>query len=212
MIDHIQGRSGTDLAGANDPILQTLERYWQALRHADRIPARNDIEPAKIDIVLPYCFIAQRVAPGTARMRVAGQKLHDLLKMDARGMPLTTFFHPQARDQIKALLESAFTEPAIMSVPLSSPGNQIRSQIDGTMLLLPLRDHDGKPSRILGALVADRKTGEGPRRFVVVEHGKIRHEQIGLKQPAFTLMPRDPVQTQRPDVARPALRLVVNNG
>jgi len=199
------------MPGANDPILKNLEDYWNTLRHARRIPARNDIEPSKIDFVLPHAFILQRVAPGTARMRVAGQKLHDLLKMDARGMPLTTLFQPQARDQIKDLLEAAFMEPAILSFPLLSPGSLMRPEITGAMLLLPLRDHLGKSNRLLGALVTDVEQTARPRRFLIPEGARIRHERLGLQLAAQTLMPRTPT-TASTDATTPALRLVVNNG
>ncbi|MEO1640146.1 MAG: PAS domain-containing protein [Pseudomonadota bacterium] len=205
-------RRRNEMPGAHDPILQSLEAYWNTLRHTTRIPARNDIEPSKIDHVLPHAFILQRVAPGTARMRVAGQRLHDLLKMDARGMPLTTLFQPESRDQIKELLESAFMQPAVIAVPLHSPGSLIRPEIRGAMLLLPLSDHLGQSNRLLGALVTDTDQTNRPRRFVIPEGASIRHERLGLQLAAETLMPRAPAQAKGPQAASaPALKLVVNN-
>ena len=210
--DQNHNRRKTDLAGTTDPILQDLERYWQTLRHSHRIPARNDIEPSKIDAVLPHSFILQRVAPGTARMRVAGQKLHEILKMDARGMPLTTVFQPHAHNQVKDLLEVAFTEPAIICLPLVSPGNLMRPELNGTMLLLPLRDHQGSTSRVLGALVADSNEGTRPRRFEISPDRKVRHEAIGGRLVTVSLVHKETVPAKRPDATtRPALQLVVNN-
>lgn len=204
-------RRRMDQPGADSAILQSLERYWQALRHAQRIPSRNDIEPSQIDRALPHAFILQRVAPGIARMRVAGQQLHDLLKMDARGMPISTFFLPDARDQIAELIEAAFTEPAIISVPLTSPGGLMRSDLTGTMLMLPLRDDKGETSRILGAIVTEGQTGSRPRRFEITGGAPIRHQSLGLQLASVQSIPR-PAKEKGPDVARPALRLVVNNG
>ncbi len=204
-------RRRADLPGAGNETLESLERYWQALRHAQRIPSRNDIEPSQIDSALPHAFILQRVAPGIARMRVAGQKLHDLLKMDARGMPLSTFFAPEARDDIARLVEAAFTEPAIIGVPLNSPGNLIRPHLTGTMLLLPLRDNKGETTRILGAMVTEGETGTRPRRFEITKGARIRHETLGLQLASVQSMIH-PTNATEPDDARPALRLVVNNG
>jgi hypothetical protein len=211
IIEHPTQRRRSDLPGVSDPILQSLEKYWRTLRHAVRIPARNDIEPSTIDDALPHAFILQRVAPGTARMRVAGQKLHDLLKMDPRGMPVTTLFLPHARDQFKDMLEAAFLEPAIIGLPLISHGNVLRPTIKGTMLLLPLSDHEGKPSRVLGALVTDQEAGSRPRRFTIDTDVRIRHETLGTKLATVPLVPREPIQLKRPNASRPALRLVVNN-
>jgi hypothetical protein len=202
-------RSG-DMPGADNPTLNSLETYWRALRHARHIPSRNDIRPHEIDGALPHAFILQRVAPGVARMRVAGQQLHELLQMDARGMPISTFFQPNARDQIADLVEMAFSEPAIIAVPLVSPGSVVRAPLTGTMLLLPLRDEVGETSRVLGALVTDGNRGIRPRRFDVDQNAHIRVDNLGIKLATEQTLPISK-QTKGPDVERPALRLVINN-
>ena len=204
-------RRHSDLPGADNPILHNLERYWQTLRRAQRLPLRNDIEPSQIDHALPHAFVLQRVAPGIARMRVAGQHLHDLLQMDARGMPISTLFEPAARAELADLIESAFQEPAIIAVPLVSPGSLIRPALKGTMLLLPLNDERGETNRILGAIVTEGQTGTRPRRFVVPDGALIRHETLCLKLASAQDI-RPAVQQKGPDAKRPALRLVVNNG
>ncbi|WP_342075798.1 PAS domain-containing protein [Yoonia sp. SS1-5] len=211
IVENHPQRRRADLPGAGNETLESLERYWQALRHAQRIPSRNDIEPSQIDSVLPHAFILQRVAPGIARMRVAGQHLHEILKMDARGMPLSTFFAPEARDEIARLIEAAFSEPAIMCLPLNSPGSLVRPHLTGTMLLLPLRDEKGETSRILGALVTEGNTGTRPRRFEITSGARIRHESLGIQLASVQPLVQ-PTQQQGPNTQRPALKLVVNNG
>lgn len=200
------------LRKADKDILQSLEDYWQTLRHAERLPARSDIAPDRIDHVLSHAFILQRVAPGVARFRVAGQRLHELLKMDARGMPFSTLFSPQARDQVQGLVESAFIDPAIVSLPLTSEPSLLRGNIDGRVLLLPMRDQNNDVTRILGAIVTDPVTGTRPRRFVIPADRPLRRESLGVRLAATQLIPQNPVQRQRPDATRPALKLVVNNG
>lgn len=208
--DQSKERRFAQMPGHDDPILHSLERYWHSLRHAKRLPARTDIAPSKIDQALPHAFILQRVAPGTARFRVAGQRLYDLLKMDARGMPLGTLFLPEARAQAQQLLEAAFAGPAIVSIPLVSPGSLLRSSLNGTMLLLPLRDRANDATRMLGALVTDQDGGARPRRFLIPQGARIRHEPVGVGLAAAQLIPRTPAK--RPDAERPALKIVVNNG
>ncbi|MDX8351986.1 PAS domain-containing protein [Cognatiyoonia sp. IB215182] len=206
----IPTRRRSDKAGANDATLKSLEAYWQNLRHAQKIPSRNDIEPRQIDDALPHAFILQRVAPGVARMRVAGQNLHDLLKMDARGMPISTLILPEARDEIAELIETAFTTPAIVAIPLLSPGTILRQELTGTMLLLPLLDAKGETTRILGALVTDDAPGNRPRRFQIQPGKAIRNDPL---RPQLASVQTTPRQTKKePSTSRPALRLVVNNG
>lgn len=210
-IDYSSGQRNGRPSNQVDPILQSLEKYWQTLRHAQRLPARNDISPNQIDSVLPFAFILQRVAPGTARFRVAGQKLHEMLKMDARGMPVSTLFMPEARARIQELVEAAFSGPAIVSIPLVSPGTVIRAKVNATMLLLPMRDNTDQPTRVLGALVTDAKAGNRPHRFMIAQNALIRQEPVGVQLAATQLIPRKPVLVEKPDAIRPALRLVVNN-
>jgi hypothetical protein len=199
-----------DRIDAQNATLQSLEKYWQALRHSQRIPSRNDIEPRQIDEALPHAFILQRVAHGVARMRIAGQELHDLLKMDARGMPISTFFTPESHDSLSDLIEAAFSAPAIISVPLISPGGLLRHELTGTMLLLPLRDTKGDTTRILGALVTEGIRGGRPRRFQIAPGAHIRQESLGPKLASFQSIVRV-AQEKGPDTQRPALRLVINN-
>ena len=211
IVSNIPFRPNHDMPGATDPILQSLEAYWQALRHARQIPSRNDIQPRQIDNALPHTFILQRISPGVARMRVAGQQLHDLLKMDARGMPIGTFFAPSARDEIIALVDKAFSEPAIIAVPLCAPGNIVRAPLTGTMLMLPLRDETGQTNRMLGAIVTEGPRGNRPRRFEIAKDMPLRHETLGVKLASAQSHPQ-PAHEKGPDATHPALRLVINNG
>jgi hypothetical protein len=213
IIAHTTQSKTQDTATLRDPLLLGLERYWQTLRHAQRLPARNDLNPSQIDHVLPNAFILQRVAPGTARFRVAGQTLHDFIKMDARGMPFTTIFETEERESIKAMVEVAFAEPAIIGLPLVSPAVGLRPVINGALILLPMRDDKNACSRLLGALVTEPTNGGRARRFAIDTSKPVRHETIGIKLAATQLMPRDATPRKSPDTSlRPGLRLVVNNG
>ncbi|WP_322888968.1 MULTISPECIES: PAS domain-containing protein [unclassified Yoonia] len=205
------------LPGADCPILQSLELYWQSLRHSRHIPARNEIAPHMIDAALPHAFILQRVAPGVARMRVAGQRIHDLLRMDARGMPVSVLFAPDSRDRMRDLVETAFTQPAIVAASLLSAGQIFRPALPATIMMLPMRDERGEVSRVLGALVCDASPANRARRFDLVPDRTVRIDSLAItlasSQPAPAPLP-EPIapQPQRPDMQRPALRLVVDNG
>ena len=55
------------------------------------MPRRAEIDPRGIENALEYAFILERIAPGMARIRLAGIHLSDLMGMEVRGMPLTSF-------------------------------------------------------------------------------------------------------------------------
>lgn len=204
----------SETVALDHPHLQALECYWRSLRKAAEIPARIDLNPAQIEQVLPYSFILQRVAPGTARFRVAGQRVHDLLRMDPRGMPFSTLFDQHDHEDLRKLLESSFSDPAVIGLPLLSAGSLLRTELAGAVLLLPMRDSAGETTRALGAIVTPSHHSTKPRRFAIRRTARIRHERLAPARPALvTLMPTPTPQRPRPGAfQRPALRLVVNNG
>ena len=195
-------------------LLQQLEAHWQALRIGDEVPARADLNPYEIAQILPHSFVLQRVAAGTARFRFAGERLHGFLRMDARGMPFSTLFAASDHDDLRHLLESVFSQPAIIGLPLLSPATLVRPALEGALLLLPMRDKTGAVTRALGAIVAPEETSAKPRRFLLRRDLRCRHERLQPSSIGLTaLLPNLARNGQRPDtLQRPALRLVVNNG
>lgn len=198
-------------------VLEELETYWRDLRGARRIPVRSDVDPLRIDSALPYAFILDRVAPGVGRLRVAGQKLSAFVGSEARGMPLTTFFTADARDMVMQQTELVFSRPALVEMPVVSARSLGRPKLTGRMLLLPLLGPDGHVSRALGAILTDGMIGRLPRRFDIPEGQSFRCEdlpepRVHAVAAAAVAGARTPFSAKRPDVARPALRLVVSNG
>lgn len=155
-------RSGKGLS----PIRQ-VEGYWNALRSGTDIPFRSQIDPRGLEQVLEFAFVLERVAPGIARFRLAGQHLCKLAGMEVRGMPLTALFTPASRARISATLEHVFDTPAIAEVTLEGEKQGLRGGCEARMILLPLKSDMGDTTRILGVLIADGDFGRQPRRFEV---------------------------------------------
>jgi hypothetical protein len=152
---------------ARFPMLGQIEAYWNELRGNRLVPARTDVDPRRIEDLLEYAFILERIAPGMARFRLAGMHLNDLMGMEVRGMPLTAFFDPEARTTVSAALERVFTEPAIATLTLKGERGIGRPALEGRLLLLPLKSDFGEVSRVLGCLVTLGPVGRTPRRFQV---------------------------------------------
>lgn len=157
----IAGRRGD----VTHPALAQVRGYWEALRRRGALPRRADIDPQGIERALEFAFVAERIAPGHARLRLAGNHLCDLMGMDLRGMPLSTLFEPAARPALAALVERAFTGEEPAELQLASGRGLGRPPLAARMLLLPLRTESGAVARVLGALAAEGRIGRAPRRF-----------------------------------------------
>lgn len=144
-----------------------VEAYWEAIRGARQLPKRSDIDPRGIEQALENAFILERIAPGIARLRIAGSHLNDLMGMEVRGMPLTAFFAPGSRASVADLLEVVFQTPAIGTMSIFSPEGPDRTRLDGRMILLPLKSDLGDVSRVLGCFVTRGQMALPPRRFEV---------------------------------------------
>jgi hypothetical protein len=147
--------------------LRQAEAYWTALRRGDDIPSRSQIDPRGLENILSQTFILERVAPGIARFRLAGQKVNDMAGMEVRGMPITAFFTPDARKQLSASLEHMFDAPAIIELELNIEATRLHGEREARMLLLPLRSDLGDVSRALGVFVSEGNPTGVSQRFSI---------------------------------------------
>lgn len=145
--------------------ISQVEAYWDALRGMRMMPKRAEIDPRGIESALEYTFVLERIAPGMARIRIAGSHLSDLMGMEVRGMPLTSFITPPGRVQMSDALEEVFQRPAASELRLTSEVAAGQPHMDARMLLLPLKSDLCDVSRILGCFVAQGDMGMAPRRF-----------------------------------------------
>jgi hypothetical protein len=191
-----------DRQPAHPALLADLERYWQSLRPGPGLPARTAVDPVGLAAALPHTFIAERIAPGIARVRVAGQRINDYMGMDLRGMPICSLFGGPARDVFQGWLEQVFALPAVVDLPLQSGWALGRPRLTGRMILLPLLDAEGRVTRALGALRTDGTLGRLPRAFTIPDDTTVRLVNVAD-------LPPGPLPRLRSE--RPFLRLVVSN-
>ena len=208
---------------ADFPAVAQVEGYWDALSCGHLVPARTDINPRALETALENAFILECIATGVARFRLAGCHMNDLMGLEVRGMPLTTFFLPQARRQIGQLIEKTCTSPAITEICLAAPAKFGRSALKAKMLLAPLTDDYGQINRILGCLQSIGNIGRQPRRFeikdVKVRDMSLRgtesrfskaRQQLAFAEPGAEFTPAP--NAEKPGDHHPALQLVVSNG
>lgn len=194
--------------------LNAVRAYWEALREGELVPARAQVDPRGIASALDIAFLVERIAPGLARLRIAGRELNELMCMEVRGMPLSALIMPESRDSFAATLEKVFATPARAELALRAPSRLGHSALDGRMLLLPLRDDSGQVTRALGALALQGRLGSTTRRLDV-----LRSEVTPLQAPAAdpsvrlaeTGFAEPPAGFEAPPRKRPSLRLVRND-
>ena len=147
--------------------LAQIDGYWEALRGTRLLPLRSEIDPRGLKGALEYCFVLERIAPGLARLRVAGSHLGDLMGMEVRGMPISSFLTSGSRKEFGQMLEEVFERPAKAVITLKAETGFGRPPLKAKMILMPVRSDLGDTSRILGGFMTDGDLGRAPRRFTV---------------------------------------------
>ncbi|WP_138464693.1 PAS domain-containing protein [Poseidonocella sp. HB161398] len=183
--------------------LSQLEAYWHGLRNGRVVPNRSDVDPRGIDRALEFAFILERIAPGMARFRLAGMHLNDLMGMEVRGMPLTSFFVADARRQVSDALEHVFEEPSIARFTLLAERGIGKPQNEAQLLILPLKSDLGDVSRALGCLVYDGEIGRTPRRFSVTSMS-VEPLIAGIEPASAPLVTSSPGKPRRRSADAPA--------
>ena len=148
--------------------IAAVEAYWTALKGDRLVPLRAEVDPRGIEGSLEQAFILEQVAPGVARLRIAGAHLGDLMGMEVRGMPLTALFAAGARRHLAATIESVCAAPLVASLSLRAEDGNGRPALEGRMILLPMASEHGEVNRILGCLDTRGAVGRAPRRFTIL--------------------------------------------
>lgn len=178
--------------------IQQIMAYWEALRGERMLPKRSELDPRGIENTLENAFVLERIAPGIARLRIAGSHLSDLMGMEVRGMPVSSFFAPASREALTAVLEGVFEDPAVVELTLTAERGIGKPALEARMLLLPMTSDSGDVSRILGCLVAKGEIGRHPRRFDISHISKRQlrtdiHSRMPPLPSPQTLRPTHPI-------------------
>ncbi len=183
-------------------LFDLVETYWQALRGARRLPLRTEIEPAAIDAALGHALIAERLAPGIARFRVAGGALRDGLGLDPHGLLMSSLFAAPSRAIFGGFVDFAMDGPAIVDLAVTSQTAR------GRLLMLPLAGGDGTVNRVLGVLSVAGLRGLGRLTLDPAPLRVLPLPQLpALGRPALQVIDGGR-KGKGPDAARPALYLV----
>lgn len=159
--------SPTCPATARYPAVEAVLACWDRLRAGRPMPDRDDIDPREIAQALEFLFVAEPVAPGVARLRLAGQHMTQLLGMEPRGMPLSALFAGPARDELAQAVGQVSGHGLRALLPVRAEGGLGRPALEGLLALMPLGGAGAREGRILGVLQTRGAIGRVPRRLLL---------------------------------------------
>lgn len=163
-----------------------MRGYWEALRQGGTLPRRADLDPRGLKYCLHQTLIAEQIAPGLARVRLAGATFTDLMGMELRGMPLSALFDPMARHALEEVLAEVFSGKSAVTLLLEAERGLGRPALTGQMMLLPmLGDHDAV-DLLLGGMFLRGTAGRTPRRFHILN---VKREPL-RQEPAVPVLAR----------------------
>ncbi|THD84235.1 PAS domain-containing protein [Aliigemmobacter aestuarii] len=189
-----QERAAQERAAERLAPLSEVRAYWEALRSdakpgargATGLPLRHAIDPRGMEGALDSVFLLDRIAPGLARIRLAGMQLVDLMGMDVRGMPFSALFDPPSRARLAEGLDDVFARPAALTLRLDSGHGLGRHDLTARMLVLPVEDDRGGVSLALGAIGLAGQIGRSPFRFTIAAQTV---EAIATPAPGWAQLP-----------------------
>lgn len=194
--------------------VEKIEQYWERLRAGRLIPSRCEVDPRELEGVLGNTFVLERIAPGLARFRIAGSHIVEITGLELRQMPASVLFDVHSRLVLCEALESVFDEPAAVHMHLMSKGGFNEDDLQGEMILLPLRSDSGDVSRVLGGIEMTGTVGRKPRRLEITRQARktltgFAGSAHGAPRPRVTSEIKQSFESARS--SRAHLKLVVSN-
>lgn len=145
-----------------------VDRYWHQLAAGRGVPNRCDVDPGAIQDALEYAFIAEQMATGQARLRVAGGSISAVLGMEVAGMPLAVLVSPPDRATFAQHVARVFRDPAKITLTLIAPASDGQPDLLASLRLYPLMDMAGRTRKLIGTFVTTGVTRRTPCRFGVL--------------------------------------------
>ena len=126
------------------PALRTLGNYWNNLEDGG-VPYRSDLDPRGLSDALRSIVLMERISIGTARIRISGRYLCDVLHEDGRGPPYSLLFDGDSRSLALDMLGQVFETECPKTLWLGcAEGTWSRK-----MTLYPLRDVYGVTNMVV---------------------------------------------------------------
>lgn len=134
--------------------------YWDALRGGRAAPSRNEIEPTRLRHLLPDLFILSEGDNASPTFRLTGTRLYNLFGRELRDTPFSSIWDSKTAQDASRISQGVMQHELPVLFDISAERGNGYSAAHFEMLLLPLQTEEHFPSRLLGALIPDRKVDE----------------------------------------------------
>ncbi len=142
---------GNENAAMRNKTSRDLYDYWNRIRRDRFAPWRSEIEPADIHTLLPDVFILEAQDKGGFQFRLAGTRICAVYRRELKGQNFFKMWSAHDREGFETLLHNISHDGAVGIVTVT--GSTDRNQFARfEMIIMPLRHHDGKISRFIGAM------------------------------------------------------------
>jgi len=142
-----------DMETLREPLLRNLHAYWNSRRGERLMPARADIDIAKIPTLLPYVFLIDVLDGGLDfRFRVAGTHIRDVTEDEVTGQHVAEAFPEEFGAEVRQIWSKVVDSrrPVSGRGRLWVPG---REHVTWEGVAMPLAEAGGDVNMLLGGVV-----------------------------------------------------------
>ena len=138
---------------------QILFEYWNTVRDGRTAPQRIEIDPSALSKILSQTLILEVSDANNLPFRIAGTAVCEFLGSEMRGRNFMELWTPQDRRKLQAKFDTALASgmPIIANVSSRAFGDAVQTS---EILLLPLHDHRGELTRLLGSWSQERSMNQ----------------------------------------------------
>lgn len=129
-----------DVEELRSPVTRKALRYWRSRCDGDRLPRRQDIDPAELKSILPnMCMLAVLDDGKDYLFRLLGTRMREFLSDDYTGRKLSEVEALQPSEKLVENFSTCLTtrQPILANTPYVGPKKEIAELED---IIMPLSD------------------------------------------------------------------------
>ena len=169
---------------------QILFDYWNLVRGGRIAPQRIEIDPSALSKILSQTMILEVADTNSMVFRIAGTGICEFLGQEMRGQDFLQLWPFTDQRKLKTALKKTLLAGSPLTLSTTSQ-TQHNTVLASEIVLLPLHDHEERPTRLLGCW--SQRTDHSMLRMV--NHHPIQNSitELSTEWPATHLVPT-PIQ------------------
>jgi len=189
----------------NQSLSKGLFDYWNALRNGRPLPPRRELDPGQLRVWLPRLALLEQLGPYHTVFRLAGTTICAAFGRELRDHALCTLWRGDDRERIDAAIGGCLRESLALVIGFEAHALD-RRPLAGEMVLMPMLDDAGTPTRLLAGFATEPETPRLPSKPFL----RLQLSSIGRIRPDRDHVVLDPI-AKTPALPRPVLAIVENH-